>query len=103
MHDIFPIQLGPNIAEGNITKSGQDDLSERAISDWIASNREKNLVWWEVDRLWRARSNHKGTRGGSAKPFQILWMLSFAWASVNGRKLLRLTSMIPGIRPTRVM
>ena len=35
MHDIVLIQLGPNILEGNITKSGQADLYKRAIDDHI--------------------------------------------------------------------
>jgi len=37
MHDIVLIQLGLNILEGNITKSGQADLYKRAIDDRIIS------------------------------------------------------------------
>ena len=45
MHDIFLIQFGLNIVEGNITESGQADLSERAIGDRITSKGcETNLV-----------------------------------------------------------
>ena len=45
MHDIVLIQLGLNILEGSITKSGQPDLREGAISDRITPKRcETNLV-----------------------------------------------------------
>jgi len=37
MHDIVIIQLGLNILEGSITKSGQADLCRRAIDDRITS------------------------------------------------------------------
>jgi len=45
MHDVVLIQLGPNILEGNIAKSGQADLCKRVIGDHIVSKRcETNLV-----------------------------------------------------------
>ena len=45
VHDIVLIQLGPNILEGEITKSGQADLSERTIDDRILSKGcETNLA-----------------------------------------------------------
>ena len=37
MHDIVLVELGLNIIEGNITKPGQADLSERAVDDRIVS------------------------------------------------------------------
>jgi len=37
MHDIVLIQLGLNILEDSITKSGQANLCERAIDDRITS------------------------------------------------------------------
>ena len=45
MYDIVLIQLGLNVLEGNIAKSGQADLREGAISNHIASKGcEANLV-----------------------------------------------------------
>jgi len=45
MHDIVFIQLEPNILEGEITKSGQADLSEGVIDDRITSKGcETNFV-----------------------------------------------------------
>ena len=45
MHDVVFIQLGLNILEGNIAKSGQADLCEGTIGDRIApKGYETNLV-----------------------------------------------------------
>ena len=45
MHDIVLIQLGLNILEGNVAKSGQADLHEGAIGDRTAPKGcETNLV-----------------------------------------------------------
>jgi len=45
MYDIVLIQLGPNILEGKIAKSGQADLSERAMDNCILPKGcEANLV-----------------------------------------------------------
>ena len=45
MHDVVFIQLGLNILEGNIAKSGQADLHEGAIGDRTAPKGcETNLV-----------------------------------------------------------
>jgi len=45
MYDIVLIQLGLNILQGNIAKSDQADLRERAIGDRITSKGCKtNLV-----------------------------------------------------------
>ena len=45
MHNIVLIQLGLNILEGNIAKSGQADLCEGAIGDRITQKGcETNLV-----------------------------------------------------------
>jgi len=43
MHDIVLIQLGLNILEGSITKSGQADLCKRVIGDLITS------IWCETN------------------------------------------------------
>ena len=45
MHDIVLVQLGLDVLEGDIAKSGQANLRERAIGGWVTSKRcETNLV-----------------------------------------------------------
>ena len=79
MHDIVLIELGLNILEGNITKPGQANLSERAIDDHITSKGwETNLTCQAIDRLGRARLNRNSTGRWGTEPFRIICGLSFA-------------------------